>query len=1244
MNQDRNSLILQTATEGFWDWDMISDRAYLSPRYLDLLGELPADTVFDSIFFRSIIHPDDRDRVFTAMEEHFQGRTPTAVFEFRLHSRNGAYTWIESRGSVVERTDEGHPSRMVGTIADITKRRNIEEKLRLSEKKFFEAFHSSPDAININRLSDGVYLDVNDGFTRITGYSPEEVVGRSSLELNIWADPNDRKRLVDEINDNGSCSNLEAQFRHKDGSLITGSMSARIIDVDGVTCILNTTRDITRKKHEEKVIRKSEALLRCIIDSVSDIIFVKDTQGVYQACNKAGVEYIGLPESEQIGKTDYDLFSHDQASAIRAVDQQIMSTGNMLRTEEFITKPDGSSALLETTKTPFFSQTGELLGIVGVCRDITLRKKAEEELYNSNKLLQTIINSVPMRIFWKDKNLRYLGCNQSFARDAGAQTSNDMIGKDDYQLTWKEQAAAYREDDKRVIESGESKISYDEPQTTPDGGLIWLRTSKVPLRNESDEIVGVLGIYEDITQRKLIETENTRLLLQKRAILDNLPMMAWLKDCDSRLIMVNEPYAKACGRTIDECIGRTDLDLFPENMARKFIADDQEVCITGLKKQVEEAITSPDGTRWHLTYKTPIRDEHGTIIGTAGIAQDVTDRKRAEEILRESEKKYRLLSENVVDVIWTIDLQTKRFKYVSPSIEKLRGVSPNEALQESLADIMTPESYQNAQVLLNEAVICYSQNDDSRRIQTSRFDMVHRNGTIIPTESVTTLIMDAENHVCELLGVTRDISERIKAEQALQTSEERHRTLLKSVMDGFMVVGEEEQIVAVNETYCRMSGYTEQELLALRIQDIAIDETPETINEVTQVLMNQGECRFESRHRRKDGSIFDVEVSIQYNQDTGQGVTIIRDISSRKQAEAAIRLSEERHRSILRTTMDGFWMMDTRGNFLEVNDTICRMLGYTEQELLGSKISDFEAAESPEVVAAHFKKIADTGEDRFESRLTHKNGTLIDVEVSVQFRPIEDGRFVAFLRDITARKKADEELQKKNADMEQFTYTVSHDLRSPLVTMKTFLGYLEEDMASSNGERITQDLQFIHSAADKMKTLLDELLELSRIDRVDGEPEQVSLREVFDEVLGSLAGSIDEQSAEILIPACDVTLFGDRRRLCQIWQNLIENAIKYRSMQQPPRIELTVRKEQGEIIFCVRDNGIGIDPEYHEKIFGIFEKLDPGSPGAGLGLSMLKRIVNKSGGTIWVESAGAGHGCCFCFTLPGAVAAGEPAV
>jgi signal transduction histidine kinase len=243
----------------------------------------------------------------------------------------------------------------------------------------------------------------------------------------------------------------------------------------------------------------------------------------------------------------------------------------------------------------------------------------------------------------------------------------------------------------------------------------------------------------------------------------------------------------------------------------------------------------------------------------------------------------------------------------------------------------------------------------------------------------------------------------------------------------------------------------------------------------------------------------------------------------------------------------------------------------------------------------------------------------------------------AHIGEAMMRKRAEGELQKKNAEMEQFIYTVSHDLRSPLVTVKTFMGYLEKDMAEGNREQLSQDIGFIHAAADKMKLLLDELLEMSRIGRAETPPVSVSFKEMLVEVLDALAGAIKERAVDIHLPDTDLMLFGDRLRLCQVWQNLIENAIKYGRNDTTPRIEIGVQQENGETVFFVKDNGIGIDPRYHSKIFGIFDKLDSKSPGAGLGLSMVQRIVEKFGGRIWVESEGISQGACFFFTLPQAM-------
>jgi PAS domain S-box-containing protein len=226
------------------------------------------------------------------------------------------------------------------------------------------------------------------------------------------------------------------------------------------------------------------------------------------------------------------------------------------------------------------------------------------------------------------------------------------------------------------------------------------------------------------------------------------------------------------------------------------------------------------------------------------------------------------------------------------------------------------------------------------------------------------------------------------------------------------------------------------------------------------------------------------------------------------------------------------------------------------------------------------------------------------------------------------------ELEAKNAELERFTYTVSHDLKVPLITIRGFLGFLEQDALAGNIAQVKADMARILSAADKMQQLLDELLELSRIGRLMNPPEEIPLGELAREAVSLAAGRLAGRSVEVNIASDLPIVHGDRPRLRQVLQNLVDNAIKYMGSQPHPCVEIGARRDGEETVFFVRDNGIGIEPRYHDQVFELFAKLDHRSEGTGMGLAIIKRIVEVHGGRIWIESEGAGKGSTFCFTLP----------
>jgi len=226
-----------------------------------------------------------------------------------------------------------------------------------------------------------------------------------------------------------------------------------------------------------------------------------------------------------------------------------------------------------------------------------------------------------------------------------------------------------------------------------------------------------------------------------------------------------------------------------------------------------------------------------------------------------------------------------------------------------------------------------------------------------------------------------------------------------------------------------------------------------------------------------------------------------------------------------------------------------------------------------------------------------------------------------------------EDLERKNEALERFTYTFSHDLKTPLVTIKTFLGYLENDLGGKLSKRASEDLRFIHCAADKMVELLNELLQLARIGYQEPPPSDVPLREIVQDAISLLAGQIAQRGVDVALSLEPVWLYGNRSRLVEIFLNLLDNAVNFLGDQANPRIEIGWEQSENGISLFVRDNGMGIPPRHLSKVFGLFEKLDPNTSGTGMGLALVRRIVEAHGGKIFAESDGLGQGSTFRFTL-----------
>lgn len=481
-----------------------------------------------------------------------------------------------------------------------------------------------------------------------------------------------------------------------------------------------------------------------------------------------------------------------------------------------------------------------------------------------------------------------------------------------------------------------------------------------------------------------------------------------------------------------------------------------------------------------------------------------------------------------------------------------------------------------------------------------------------------------------LVAMIRDISERKRMETALKLTQ----FAVDRAADAVYLIDSDARFLYVNDAVSSALGLSRDELRSMSIEDIDPDARPEELALIFDELRRKRCLVFERCHRRKDGSVFPVEIRANYLSVDGKeyNCCFARDITEQKEAEKALRLSEARFRSVVSNAPVLIFELDDAGLFLLLEGRGLQALGLRPGELVGSAVAEFLEDEVP--IPQYLAQALANEPVQFTARIGQR-------VFETFFNPVRDPRdgrvsVIGVAVDVTERTEREAELRQRTDELTRFTYTVSHDLKSPLVTIRTFLGFLEQDLTRDDAARIDKDIGFIRNAAERMTRLLDELLELSRIGRVVNAPTEFSLQELAGEVLDLVAGRIVERGVAVEVTATPVLIHGDRQRLAEVLLNLLDNAVKFMGDQARPLIQIEVGSREGAVEFIVRDNGQGIDPRHAHKIFDLFEKLDAGSDGTGIGLTLVQRIVEIHGGRIWVESEGFAKGAAFHFTLAGA--------
>jgi PAS domain S-box-containing protein len=628
-------------------------------------------------------------------------------------------------------------------------------------------------------------------------------------------------------------------------------------------------------------------------------------------------------------------------------------------------------------------------------------------------------------------------------------------------------------------------------------------------------------------------------------------------------------------------------------------------------------------------------DEEGSI-GLRGVAVDITRRKAVETELAQELALRRAIEGSMPSGIAAVDLSGRQ-SYVNPALCRMLGFTPDELIgREPPFPYWAPHQAAFIQQAFDETL--------RGNLQHGGFEFRFRrkNGEEFDALVVISPLTDGAGRTTGWLASVSDITEQKRAREELAYSKDRIAGILKSITEAFMVVDREWRVTYVNERAARQAGLPAEQIIGRRFWDVF----PWAANSEFDVQYH----RAMDEHVPVQFQTYDTYSNswLEAHADpTEEGLSAyILDVTERKKAELAIRESEERLKLAMEAGRMGTWEWNLASGTMQWSSQLEELHGLAP----GSFEGTFEACQHKihpddreRVLQSIRRAVASGGQYLNEYRIVRADGRVLWLEARGRLLLDQDGqpaRLAGVCMDVTDRKLAEDELVRQaaelarsNADLQQFAYVTSHDLQEPLRTISSFVQLLSQRYRGKLDSDADEYIGFVVSGVQRMSSLISDLLSYSRlVNTTNGTSTPVDLQGVVAWASSNLRSIVEESGAEITHdPLPHVP--GDHVQLVQLMQNLLSNAIKYRG-PDAVRVHITAERNPRGWTIRVADNGIGIDPAYHERIFGLFKRLHSREvPGTGIGLAICRKIVEKHGGQIWVESA-AGQGAIFCFTLP----------
>lgn len=1092
-------------------------------------------------------------------------------------------------------------------------------------------------------------LQCSDELFRIAG-QPPRIMDRSMLGECLHPDDRDAfERYLDQLGTRPPGDPLPPhtlRLLRPDGSMRWLEMSGETEhDKLGMPVrVLGTALDITERRQQEEELKRLHSILSALVEGSTDAIFVKDHAGRYLVCNQAMAELVGRPQEDLIGSDDYALFSAESAERFRADDQRIMGEGFTRTYEENVETPSSTHTYL-TTKGPLVID-GEVRGVFGLARDISERKQIENALLESEQRLRLFIDHAPAALAMFDRKMHYLAVSQRWLSDYKLE-ENEVIGQSHYAVFpdipehWK--AIHQRGLAGEVIQSREDHFDRH------DGSVQWLRWEVRPWFAAKRTIGGIVIFAEDITESKKAEQALHESEARFVATFEQAAVGIAIVSPEGHWLRVNQKLCDIVGYDEQELLACTFQDITHPDDLEADLGYVQQMLAHALDTySMEKRYIRKDGSQvWINLTVALVWQPDNTPDYFISIIEDISARKAAEQAHTESEARFRQLFEQNPAPILVYERDSLRLLEVNEAFVRHYGYSHEEALALLLTDLYPEEEQQPIHDLASSLEgLAY----------VGEWHHIRKDGSRITIE--------ARSHDFEFEGrsariaVIADITERKLAEQAIQASEARYRSLVEMapfpavitrMRDGILVYGNRRAEIQY--------GITREQ---------GIGQPAERFYQDTSQR-----ARF-LQHLKQDGKVNDLEVrmltaagepfwalvsaSIVEFGNEAAIFTAINDITTRKQTEAALQEQEAFFRLIAENMGDMVAVLDLEGRRVYNSPSYRDLFGDPNAMKGTDSFAEVHPDDRDKVRAVFMETVRSGRGHRIDFRFVQPDGHIRHIESQGGVIRDAEGhieRVVVVSRDVTDRRQMEDEIRELNTELEQrvrerttelaaankeletFTYSVSHDLKAPLRGIDGYSKLMLEDYRDKLDPPGIQLLDNVRHGVAQMNQLIEDLLNYSRMERRSLNRQAVDLSVLVERVLDPLQADIQAQGMIVETDLDGLTAHADPQGLSIVVRNLIDNALKFSRDSQPPRLTISGKAGDKSITLTFRDNGIGFDMQFQHRIFEIFQRLQRAEnyPGTGVGLAIVHKAMQRMGGRVWAESA-PGQGAAFHLELP----------